>query len=77
MSRYGISGRKAVYLRHSPCAFCKSPPPSVIDHDHKTGRVRGSLCAPCNSFLGKVERDPDILARMLDWIEPYTVGDTE
>lgn len=27
----------------------------AIDHCHQSGRVRGLLCDPCNTFLGRLE----------------------
>lgn len=36
------------------CAICGAPPKRNrlhVDHDHKTGVVRGLLCARCNSSL--------------------------
>lgn len=45
----------------SVCAVCKEPidfkikGEGVLDHDHETGEVRGTLHRWCNGQLGKVE----------------------
>lgn len=38
------------------CALCKKPESSFkmrlsVDHNHKTGQVRGLLCYRCNKFI--------------------------
>ncbi len=44
------------------CALCRRPPGRTrlaVDHDHKTGRVRGLLCWFDNhKFLGRGKEDP-------------------
>lgn len=45
------------------CALCRGPFKTtgsavpVLDHDHKTGAVRGVLHRGCNALLGKVENN--------------------
>jgi len=42
------------------CALCKLPLPQqmiVLDHDHKSGLVRGAVHRRCNSLLGKLENN--------------------
>lgn len=39
-----------------------------IDHDHRTGRIRGVLCHNCNVVLGFVDDRIDILERMVKYL---------
>ena len=41
----------------------------VLDHNHKTGAVRGWLCESCNTGIGRFDDDPDIVKRALDWLQ--------
>jgi hypothetical protein len=57
---HGVTPEEYVRLRSQACAICglfKDEPGKRgsgmhIDHDHVTGRVRGTLCALCNRGLG-------------------------
>jgi len=39
-----------------------------VDHDHKTGKVRGLLCSNCNLILGLVHDNPEILVTLASYL---------
>jgi len=46
-----------------------------IDHDHETGRVRGMLCKPCNSFIGLAQEDVSILNSAIVYLKEQEAYD--
>ena len=43
------------------CVICGSNEKLVVDHDHKTNKIRGMLCNHCNFGLGHFKDDPMLL----------------
>lgn len=43
------------------CAICACKKYLVIDHCHRTGKVRGLLCKKCNTALGGFNDDTKAL----------------
>ena len=53
-----------VERQNNLCAICGAYMKSTnIDHDHKTGRVRGLLCSKCNTGLGFFSDNPEFLSK--------------
>lgn len=53
------------------CAICskRSKKHLAIDHDHKTGKVRGLLCGRCNLMLGSVADSITLLERAIRYLK--------
>lgn len=57
------------------CAVCKTTGERShlsIDHNHKTGKIRGLLCHTCNSALGMLKENKDIVANLLRYLNEHT-----
>ncbi len=56
------------------CAICGLPEITrrlSIDHDHKTGRVRGLLCVGCNITLGHAKENIERLRSMIAYLKKH------
>lgn len=54
------------------CAICRRATGGTralsVDHDHKTGLVRGLLCRPCNNLLGHLRDDIGAAQRIVRYL---------
>lgn len=57
------------------CAICGNPPNSdgqlAVDHDHKSGLVRGLLCNDCNIGIGRLGDDVSRLESAVAYLRRY------
>ena len=60
-----LAGRK----RPNNCDVCEILCNPVFDHDHVTGKFRGWICRWCNNALGFIKDNPEILKRLLIYLE--------
>lgn len=80
--RYGISidEYEAMWTaQDGMCAICKKPETTVtknghkwrlnVDHDHKTGEIRGLLCTPCNRGLGFLGDSAETMRQAISYLE--------
>lgn len=75
--KYGVSPENYQSMldkQGGTCAICGKKPRRTggrlaIDHDHKTGVIRGLLCNPCNSMLGRLDEDPSKFERAIQYLK--------
>ena len=62
--KYGLEPEQHAALvssQNGRCAICRRKQKLLVDHCHQTGQVRGLLCGPCNTAIGMLDDDPDLL----------------
>lgn len=66
---YGLSREEVRRLRRiTTCEICGNDQATHIDHDHETGKVRGKLCSNCNSGIGMLKDNPDLLLAAVTYL---------
>lgn len=81
--KYGIGIKEygeMLAAQNGVCAICERPErfvaiktgllqKLVVDHCHKTGKIRGLLCRACNSALGQLMDSKNVVKSALDYLE--------
>lgn len=84
---YGISSDEYQRLfenQNGACAICTCPerlrrkdgtPRNLhVDHDHKTGKIRGLLCHYCNTAIGAMRENEDLLLKAIAYLHKHKGG---
>ena len=75
--KYGLTDKLFKWLwdeQNGLCAICQDVLVDKghgvhVDHDHKTGYVRGLLCASCNRGLGHFKESADVMLSAVKYLE--------
>lgn len=73
--RYNLTPEELIEMhqqQNNVCKICGKPPNPGrnldVDHDHKTGRIRGLLCNNCNRGLGHLQDSIIILEAAINYL---------
>lgn len=78
-SRFGLTSQeydKLLLSQNNSCAICNKNQDEfsyflVVDHCHKTGKIRGLLCKKCNLGIGHLNDNIQILQNSIEYLKRY------
>lgn len=79
LAKYGMSPAdwdRLFEVQSGRCAICQLHEDEAggrlhVDHCHATGSVRGLLCRGCNTGIGKLREDPEIIRAAAAYVEHH------
>ena len=77
--RLGLTISQVMKMRISAegrCQICGNIPKHTlfIDHNHRTGQVRGVVCRRCNVRIGYIEKDPELTRKTYEYLALFSKG---
>ena len=78
IKKYGLSANdyyKLLEKQNGECAICGTDIGDIngnrlyVDHNHKTGKVRGLLCSNCNFGIGSLKDSIELLKKAIIYLE--------
>ena len=76
MRNYGLTLEKFDELLTSQNGVCKiclktcsTNPHLSVEHNHKTGKVRGLVCHKCNQIIRLFDEQPEVMQRIMEYLK--------
>ncbi len=75
---FGVSSAEYWVMYHTQdgrCGICRKRLRSdrykafCVDHCHSTGKIRGLLCTNCNTAVGLLKDDPELMSQAARWVK--------
>lgn len=75
-TRFGITSEQYDQMfseQNGLCYLCRKPSKQTlaVDHSHQTKTIRKLLCFHCNTVLGHIKENKNLLRRMIEYLETY------
>lgn len=71
-----IEYNKLLEFYGNGCAICRKECSTgkslAVDHDHNTKKIRGLLCMNCNTALGMMKENEELIWNMLEYLKRTT-----
>jgi hypothetical protein len=59
-------------IKPQQCEICKRKRKLVLDHCHKSKKIRGWLCGTCNLAIGQLNDNPEYCARAAEYLRKHS-----
>lgn len=77
LRKYGLTAKQRGALADAQehrCAICREDRVLVVDHCHRSGKVRALLCDRCNRLLGVADDQIELLEAAIRFLEAHRPG---
>jgi hypothetical protein len=77
LKKFGLTPDQYAVMLNSQlgvCDICGAKPTVqrlAVDHDHKTGKIRGLLCRACNLSLGYLRDNVEVLEKAILYLKKH------
>ena len=68
---HGCGGGRQLVEQDGLCAIRRTAFAAHVDHDHRTGKIRGLLCFNCNGGLGQFKDQIEVLNAAVRYLKEH------